>query len=49
MWSRRDEHLKIDGAALERWFLKTLINIPITLGDPLRIGPKSVIPGNLRI
>jgi hypothetical protein len=35
--------LKIDGAGLERWFLKTLINI--TAGGKERIGPKSLVTG----
>jgi hypothetical protein len=36
-------HLKIDGLALERWFLKTLINVAID-GEQ-RIGPLSTLPG----
>ena len=35
--------LHIDGAALERWFLKTLVNV--TVGGRDRIGSKSLIPG----
>ena len=37
--------LEIDGAGLERWFLKTLISI--TAGGKERIGPKSLAPGEL--
>lgn len=36
-------HLPLDGDLLERWFLKTLINI--TTGGKEKIGPKSNIPG----
>jgi hypothetical protein len=35
--------LNIDGAVLERWFLKTLVNV--TVGGPQRIGPKSLVVG----
>jgi len=41
MW--RVVHLRIDGANLERWFLKTLINV--TAGGLQKIGPKSLAPG----
>ena len=37
------EHLPIDGDGLERWFLKTLINI--VAGGKEKIGPKSNMPG----
>jgi hypothetical protein len=33
----------IDGSALERWFLKTLINV--TVGGDKKIGPKSLMAG----
>lgn len=36
-------HLTLDGEVLERWFLKTLINI--TAGGSEKIGPKSTMPG----
>ena len=36
-------HLPVDGEGLERWFLKTLINV--TLGGDKKIGPKSIAPG----
>jgi hypothetical protein len=36
-------HLPLDGDLLERWFLKTLINI--TTGGIQKIGPKSTTPG----
>jgi hypothetical protein len=36
-------HLGINGLALERWFLKTLINLAI--GGDARIGPLSIGPG----
>jgi hypothetical protein len=39
----RITHLQIDGNRLERWFLKTLINV--TLGQDQKIGPKSDTPG----
>jgi hypothetical protein len=37
------EHLQLDGDLLERWFLKTLINV--TLGGKEKIGPKSYTDG----
>jgi hypothetical protein len=37
------EHLEIDGIGLERWFLKTLINVAVGRGQ--KIGPKSITPG----
>ena len=36
-------HLPVDGDLLERWFLKTLINL--TVGGKEKIGPKSSTPG----
>ena len=36
-------HLQLDGDGLERWFLKTLINV--TLGGQAKIGPNSNTPG----
>jgi hypothetical protein len=36
-------HLPLNGDLLERWFLKTLINI--TIGGIQKIGPKSTTPG----
>lgn len=36
-------HIPIDGNVLERWFLKTLINL--TVGGNAKIGPKSETPG----
>ena len=36
-------HLALDGDGLERWFLKTLINV--TTGGKEKIGPKSNTPG----
>ena len=36
-------HLPVDGDGLERWFLKTLINV--TTGGKEKIGPKSNMPG----
>jgi len=36
-------HLPLDGDGLERWFLKTLINV--TTGGKEKIGPKSNTPG----
>jgi hypothetical protein len=36
-------HLPLDGDGLERWFLKTLINL--TVGGKEKIGPKSDTPG----
>jgi hypothetical protein len=41
MWNK--VRLVIDGAGLERWFLKTLINL--TVGGKERIGPNSTVPG----
>ena len=37
------EHLRLDGDGLERWFLKTLINV--TVGGQEKIGPESSTPG----
>ena len=36
-------HMPIDGSGLERWFLKTLINL--TTGGIQKLGPKSLVPG----
>jgi hypothetical protein len=36
-------HMTIDGSSLERWFLKTLINL--TTGGTQKVGPKSLVPG----